>query len=121
MSAWLKMRWQRLVAWRAQNQRRLADAPAAPCCAPPPPGGTPAVKPPAPDSRPAGFLLQWPTLPTLAMFPVLVFMYRRLARHEEAEVAARSGPEYTDYRRRTPAFFPQLLAGDGKPQSGDTP
>jgi protein-S-isoprenylcysteine O-methyltransferase Ste14 len=69
----------------------------------------------------AGFLLQWPTLPTLAMFPVLVFMYRRLALHEEAEVAARFGPEYADYRRRTPAFFPQLLAGDGKLHPGDKP
>ena len=29
-----------------------------------------------------GFLLQWPTLLTLAMFPVLVFMYVRLARKE---------------------------------------
>ncbi len=24
-----------------------------------------------------GFLLQWPTIPTLVMFPVLVFVYRR--------------------------------------------
>ncbi|OHC70532.1 MAG: isoprenylcysteine carboxyl methyltransferase [Rhodocyclales bacterium GWA2_65_20] len=68
-----------------------------------------------------GFLLQWPTLPTLAMFPVLVFMYRRLALREEAEVAARFGLEYQDYRRRTPAFFPHRLAGDGTPQSGDRP
>jgi protein-S-isoprenylcysteine O-methyltransferase Ste14 len=30
-----------------------------------------------------GFLLQWPTLLTLAMFPVLVWMYVRLARQEE--------------------------------------
>jgi protein-S-isoprenylcysteine O-methyltransferase Ste14 len=30
-----------------------------------------------------GFLLQWPTLLTLAMFPVLVFMYVRLAKTEE--------------------------------------
>jgi methanethiol S-methyltransferase len=33
----------------------------------------------------AGFLLQWPTLLTLAMFPILVLMYARLARSEEAE------------------------------------
>ena len=30
-----------------------------------------------------GFLLQWPTLLTLVMFPVLVVMYVRLARIEE--------------------------------------
>jgi len=35
-----------------------------------------------------GFLLQWPTLLTLAMFPVLVYMYVRLARREEQEVPA---------------------------------
>jgi protein-S-isoprenylcysteine O-methyltransferase Ste14 len=55
-----------------------------------------------------GFLLQWPTLITLAMFPVLVFMYTRLARLEEREVLAEFGEEYEHYRRRTPAFFPRL-------------
>lgn len=38
-----------------------------------------------------GFLAQWPTLLTLAMFPVLVWMYVRLARQEEREAAARLG------------------------------
>lgn len=36
-----------------------------------------------------GFLLQWPTIPTLVLFPVLVYVYGRLARAEEREVAAR--------------------------------
>ena len=36
-----------------------------------------------------GFLLQWPTLLTVAMFPVLAFMYWRLARHEEQEALGR--------------------------------
>ncbi len=53
-----------------------------------------------------GFLLQWPTLVTLAMFPVLVFMYWRLARREEREVAAAFGEEYARYRAQTPAFLP---------------
>ena len=30
-----------------------------------------------------GFLVQWPTILTLAMFLILVFMYFRLARNEE--------------------------------------
>ena len=54
-----------------------------------------------------GFLLQWPTLLTLAMFPVLVLMYARLARREEREVAAAFGAEYAAYAARTPAFFPR--------------
>ena len=33
-----------------------------------------------------GFLLQWPTLLTLAMFPILVGMYMRLAKGEERRV-----------------------------------
>jgi len=53
-----------------------------------------------------GFLLQWPTLLTLAMFPVLVVMYARLARREEREVAAAFGTEYAAYAARTPAFLP---------------
>jgi protein-S-isoprenylcysteine O-methyltransferase Ste14 len=55
-----------------------------------------------------GFLVQWPTLLTLAMFPVLVFMYVRLARREEREVAAEFGQEYERYAARTPAFIPRL-------------
>ena len=53
-----------------------------------------------------GFLLQWPTILTLVMFPVLVFMYVRLARAEEREVERRFGDEYRRYAARTPAFFP---------------
>ena len=53
-----------------------------------------------------GFLLQWPTLVTLVMFPILVWMYVRLARSEEREVEARFGAEYARYRTRTPAFWP---------------
>ena len=57
-----------------------------------------------------GFLLQWPTLLTLVMFPVLVYMYVHLARREEREVAAEFGDEYARYAANTPAFFPRLGA-----------
>lgn len=55
-----------------------------------------------------GFLLQWPTLITLIMFPILVLMYVRLAHREEREVLAEFGREYADYRHATPAFFPRI-------------
>ena len=55
-----------------------------------------------------GFLLQWPTLITLVMFPILVYMYVRLARREEREVAGEFGEEYLRYSKRTPAFLPRL-------------
>ena len=56
-----------------------------------------------------GFLVQWPTLMTLAMFPILVAMYVRLALREEREVAAEFGDEYRRYASRTPRFLPRLL------------
>lgn len=56
----------------------------------------------------AGFLFQWPTLVTLVMFPILLFMYVRLARKEEQEVRAEFGEEYARYAMRTPAFIPRL-------------
>lgn len=55
-----------------------------------------------------GFLLQWPTIPTLAMFPILTVVYLRLARAEEREVAKHFGDAWCDYARRTPAFLPRL-------------
>jgi protein-S-isoprenylcysteine O-methyltransferase Ste14 len=54
-----------------------------------------------------GFLLQWPTLLTLAMFPVLVYMYVRLARYEEREVEREFSTEYRRYAASTPAFIPK--------------
>jgi methanethiol S-methyltransferase len=53
-----------------------------------------------------GFLLQWPTLLTLAMFPILTFMYVRLARIEEREALATFGDAYGAYMDTVPAFIP---------------
>jgi protein-S-isoprenylcysteine O-methyltransferase Ste14 len=55
-----------------------------------------------------GFLFQWPTLLTLIMFPILVFMYVRLARREEIEVMAEFGDKYKHYMLSTPAFLPSV-------------
>jgi protein-S-isoprenylcysteine O-methyltransferase Ste14 len=55
-----------------------------------------------------GFLLQWPTLLTLIMFPILVFMYVRLALREEREAQAQFGAEYERYAERTPRFIPHF-------------
>lgn len=53
-----------------------------------------------------GFLLQWPTLVTLMMFPIMVLVYARLAKSEERDMVAEFGQEYEQYRSRTPAFIP---------------
>lgn len=55
-----------------------------------------------------GFLLQWPTILTLAMFPVLTVMYVKLARSEEREAIVEFGDAYTAYMADVPAFIPRL-------------
>lgn len=55
-----------------------------------------------------GFLLQWPTIVTVVMFPILVYMYVRLARTEEKEAYAEFGDDYLKYADRAPAFFPRF-------------
>lgn len=54
-----------------------------------------------------GFLLQWPTLLTVLMFPVLVAIYIRLARREERDALREFGEAYQQYMARTPAYFPR--------------
>ena len=58
-----------------------------------------------------GFLLQWPTLLTLVMFPILLVMYGRLAITEEAEMRKRFGAEFEAYASRTPRFLPSWRMG----------
>ena len=62
-----------------------------------------------------GFLVQWPTIITLAMFPTLVTMYVRLARREEREVEAQFGEAYRQYAAATPGFFPRLGSRPPRP------
>lgn len=59
-----------------------------------------------------GFLIQWPTLLTLAMFPVLVLMYIKLAAHEEADARATFGDKWDRYAADTPRFFPHFKRRD---------
>jgi len=56
----------------------------------------------------SGFLVQWPTLPTVLMAPILYFAYAHLARKEERRVWDEYGETYAEYARKTPAFFPPL-------------
>ena len=62
-----------------------------------------------------GFLVQWPTILTLAMFPVLTFMYVKLARGEEREALASFGDDYRKYMNEVPPFFPRLGRMFGPP------
>jgi len=97
------------VLYQAQRERRLADW-----------GVYARVRHPQYDGFVLvmfGFLLQWPTILTLAMFPVLVFMYWRLAKIEERESLAEFGNAYRAYMERVPAFVPRLGSAGDKPRT----
>ncbi len=55
-----------------------------------------------------GMLIQWPTIITAAMWPILMFMYYRLARREEKEMESLFGDQYVTYRQQVPMFWPRL-------------
>lgn len=55
-----------------------------------------------------GFLFQWPTIPTLIMFPILVYTYVRLGHREEQAVEREFGDKYRQYAAGTPRYFPHL-------------
>lgn len=57
----------------------------------------------------AGWLVHWPTIPGLLMWPILVLLYHRLAVREERDLARRFGPEFRAYAERTPMLFPPRL------------
>ena len=54
-----------------------------------------------------GFLIQWPTIITLVMAPVLLVMYGRLAKKEEQAMIEAFGDRYLQYKKEVPAFFPR--------------
>lgn len=56
-----------------------------------------------------GFLIQWPTLATLILWPLVIWMYIQLARREERDVLKQHPTEYLAYMNRTPMFLPRLL------------
>ncbi|MBY0295449.1 MAG: isoprenylcysteine carboxylmethyltransferase family protein [Methylobacterium sp.] len=53
-------------------------------------------------------LIHWPTIPTLLLSPVIVWLYVDLARREEKRLLAEFGDRYASYRQRVPMFFPAL-------------
>lgn len=59
------------------------------------------------------FLIQWPTLITLLMFPVLVVTYIRLARREEEGLERDFGDAFRAWRARTGMLVPRLRAAPG--------
>jgi len=65
-----------------------------------------------------GALVQWPTLPTMLMAPVLFLTYYRLARREERELALRFGRRWAAYAARTPMLLPRRSMRRAEPAGG---
>lgn len=61
-----------------------------------------------------GMLIQWPTIITAVMFPVLVFVYYRLSKKEENDMIELFGDEYKKYVSKTPMFIPKFGKGRNK-------
>lgn len=53
-----------------------------------------------------GQLIHWPTIPTLLLSPVIIWLYVRLAKREERRLLEKFGPAYRKYQQRVPMFFP---------------
>ncbi len=53
-----------------------------------------------------GMMFEWLTLPLLIMWPILIWIYYRLARKEEADMEAEFGDAYRQYKARTRMFVP---------------
>jgi len=53
-------------------------------------------------------VVHWPTLFSVALFPVIVLAYGLLALREEKSMFERFGEEYRTYKGRVPGFVPQI-------------
>lgn len=58
-----------------------------------------------------GMLIQWPTIITAVMFPVLTYVYYRLSKREEKDMLILFSDEYKRYMEKTPMFIPEFGSG----------
>ena len=64
------------------------------------------------------FMIQWPTITTLVLWPFVIAMYYRLARREEQDALQKFGDAYRRYMKRTPMFIPRLSGPPGDRDTG---
>ncbi|MGH4119171.1 methyltransferase family protein [Clostridium sp.] len=56
-----------------------------------------------------GMMADWATLPMLALSPLMIVMYVRLAKREEQNMLIEFGVEYSDYMKNTKMFIPFIF------------
>lgn len=54
-------------------------------------------------------IVHWPTIVSVAAFPIIVVAYALLAQKEEQQMIEKFGDEYREYRRNVPMFIPRHL------------
>ena len=59
-------------------------------------------------------IVHWPTIVSVAAFPIIVFAYTMLARKEERQMLEKFGDEYREYQRGVPMFIPRFEGGHFK-------
>lgn len=52
-------------------------------------------------------VIHWPTIFSLIFFPIIIFIYYKLARREEKKMIDQFGNKYLDYMKVVPMFFPR--------------
>ena len=57
-----------------------------------------------------GLMIQWPTLATIVLWPVMFIVYHRLAVREESRMIELFGQRYLEYKKSVPAFLPKPWA-----------
>jgi protein-S-isoprenylcysteine O-methyltransferase Ste14 len=55
-----------------------------------------------------GLLLHWITIILMIMFPILIYLYYRLAKIEDAYLEKKFGTPFTQYKEAVPMFIPYL-------------
>ncbi|MFQ5553068.1 MAG: methyltransferase family protein [Thermoplasmata archaeon] len=60
-----------------------------------------------------GSFIVWPTIPTAIMWPVLVFLYYKQAKKEEAYLLEKYGEAFMEYERKVPGFLPRIRRRPG--------
>jgi protein-S-isoprenylcysteine O-methyltransferase Ste14 len=63
-----------------------------------------------------GLLVQWPSIFTVILWPILAVMYYRLAKKEDKDVEEEFGEDFRKYKERVPAFLPRLRTKSAVPQ-----
>ena len=53
-------------------------------------------------------VVHWPTLFSVGLLPIIIFIYYRLSKREELAVIKEFGQEYIEYQKRVPMFIPRL-------------